>query len=153
LFIRRLIFPNFIAVDFVEKGDYGGAKEIVSGLNYKKHSYPTPILITSKEPAQLTSGSFSLHDLVNWDSLAIPGQMIHLTYCYINWAKLPHNIGGFFGITFPILTTSSYYVFSNYIPHEADIVIVSFSTSIVSIVAHKYLKKPSNVIRLRPVQN
>ena len=63
-FAQEGIYPTFIAVDFVEEGDFGGAREQILRLNQKRLGalpLPAPILSSNITP-QVSSASF-------WDNL------------------------------------------------------------------------------------
>ena len=56
--IQEGIYPTFIAVDFVEEGDFGGAREQVLRLNQKRLG-AVPVSPVIVAPAAITSGSVS----------------------------------------------------------------------------------------------
>ena len=141
LCMEKGLFPNFITVDFVERGDFGGAKSVVETLmsmqNYSAllaaPFQPTSIIYVDK--------SFSIAHWIHRNSIATVIEVAHIGYFYREQPHYHHGISQYLAIGFsPALTLISY-ILSDLIPHTASTTLIAATSSFASFAGYQLLGK------------
>jgi hypothetical protein len=134
------LFPNFVTVDFIGEGDYGGARAIVESLmmgrHYQHMAHPQPLIA----PSEVGSEESDFAAFVNWDSIALIAQTLHAGYFYYSYQLASPENKSYMAAVFSPAVTSLVWVFSDHIPHAMTTMIVSFTSSAASMMAYHVAK-------------